>query len=247
MRLAYTKGLALAALAFMAVGLASAATLWDTGAPHMVNFNGTDTYLGYSSGNVGQGLEQRWAAVPFRIGGGGAIIQRVDVDWFVVGGGEADNVNYIIWKRTGLAAPLAGDEYSMGVLGAFGVGTDDPRVDGVDDWLHQYNVNIPIAAGDYYLTIYGDGGTAPNNTAWLTGGDLQDESLEQAFMWRSSTFPAPGFQVYAPGNILPGAGMTDADDRWNPSFGLYGEVVPEPATMAIFAAGLALLARRRRR
>ncbi|MBV6457841.1 MAG: hypothetical protein HONBIEJF_00961 [Fimbriimonadaceae bacterium] len=231
-----------------AVTQAGAVTLWDTGAPHTVIFNGSETYLGYSSGNLDANNQQRWAAVPFRIGAGGAVIKQVNVDWFVVAGSEADAVNYIIWKRSGLAAPVDGDQVSSGVLGKFGVGIDDPRTSNVDDWLHQYTgLNIGLAAGDYYLSIYGDGGTAPNNCAWLTGGDLQDESLEQAFMWRSALFPNPGFVQYAPGTILPGTGMSDADDRWNPSFSLEGDIVPEPMTMAALASGFVALAWRRRK
>jgi hypothetical protein len=217
-------------------------TLWDTGPPHMVNFNGADTYLGYSSGNLGAGSEQRWAAIPFRIDVPGAVITQLEADWFVFAGQEADNVNYIIWNRTGLAAPVAGDEFAMGVLGPFGAGVDDPDVPIAEDWLHVYPVNIPIPMGDYYLTIYGDGGPAPNNVPWLTGGDLQDEALEQGFMWRSATFPAPGFQMYSPANILPTAGQ-DPDDRWNPSFALLG--VPEPASLTVLALGALLLRRRR--
>lgn len=222
---------------------ANADVLWDTGAPHPVNFNGTDTNLGFSSGNLGAGFEQRWLAIPFRIDAPGTTIDTIEADWFVVAGSEADNVNYIIWNRTGLNAPVDGDQFSAGVLGAYAVGVDDPRTAAVDDWLHSYSVNIPIPAGDYYLTIYGDGGTAPNNVPWLTGGDLQDESLEQDFMWRSATFPAPGFQMYNPATVLPGAGMTDAEDRWNPSFRILG--VPEPASLALLGMGALLLARRR--
>jgi hypothetical protein len=40
-------------------------------------------------------------------------------------------------------------------------------------------------------------------------------------MWRSATFPAPGFVMYMPANILP-IGDQDPDDRWNPSFTLLG-------------------------
>lgn len=235
------------ALAMLAgVASAHAATLWDTGAPHPVNFNGTDTNLGLSSGNIGAGLEQRWIAAPFRIGGGGAIINQIDVDYFIVAGSEADNVNYIIWSRTGLAAPVDGDQVASGVLGAFGAGIDDPRTTAVDDWLHEYSTNIALDAGDYYLTLYGDGGDGANNMPWLTGGDLQAEDLEQDFAWRSATFPNPGFQAYAPASILAGAGMNDAQDRWNVSFALHGTVVPEPMTVLALAAGVAGLARRRK-
>lgn len=234
-----------AVLSACAPVLADSVALWDTGAPHMVNFNGTDTYLGYSSGDLGAGAEQRWAAIPFRIEtlNNDAVIDQINIDWFIPAGGEADNVNYIIWNRSGLAAPVDGNQFASGTLGAYGAGIDDPRVSGTEDWLHQYPVNIPIPDGSYYLTVFGDGGTAPNNVAWLTGGDLQSEALEQAFMWRAAQFPSPGFVAYAPGTILPGAGMTDADDRWNPSFTIIG--TPEPTAIALLLAGIAIRLRRR--
>lgn len=34
--------------------------LWNTGSPKIVIYNGADSYLGFSSGNIGVGLEQRW-------------------------------------------------------------------------------------------------------------------------------------------------------------------------------------------
>ena len=242
------KRLVIALVGVALVVPAGADTLWDTGAPHQVNFNGSETYLGFSSGNLGAGSEQRWIAAPFRIGGGGAIVTQIDADWFVVGGGGADNVNYIIWNRTGLAAPVNGDQVSSGVLGAYGPGIDDPRIAATEDWLHQYTgLAINLAAGDYYLSIYGDGGAAPNNAAWLTGGDLQDPALQQNFAWRSAQFPTPGFVVYNPGSILPGAGMADPLDRWNLSFALVGTPVPEPATILSVMVGLAAIAKRRRK
>ena len=200
--------------------------LWDTGAPHKVHYNGQAIYLGFSSGNLPD-KPQRWAAIPFRIPASGAVVTRIDVDWFISPGYEAATVEYIIWQRTGLVPPQAGDEVSMGVLGPYSAGQDDPRVPDVDDWLHSYpGLNIALAGGDYYLTIYA-AGIGPGNTTgfsdapWLTGGDLQDESLERPFMWRSAAFPTPGFEPYDNPAIQPLPGQ-DPDDRWNPSFALWG-------------------------
>src|SRR5262249_11183611 len=147
--------LAMAALAI--AGQAGAAVLWDTGAPHVVNFNGSDTYLGFSAGNLGGASTQRWAAIPFRIGGPGAFINQVNVDGFAPAGSEPATVNYIIWNRSGLTAPTS--MYAQGVLGAYpGAGGDDPRVSGGDTFLYTFAVpNQLVAAGDYYFTVYGDG------------------------------------------------------------------------------------------
>jgi hypothetical protein len=201
-------------------------TLWDTGAPHQVIYNGNPSYLGYSAGNL-PGMPQRWAAVPFSIPSGGANITGIDADWFVSPGYEAETVNYIIWQRTGLTPPLPGDERAIGVLGPYQPGLDDPRTPDPDDWLHIYDgLAIALPDGDYYFTLYA-AGIGPGNTTgfsdspWLTGGDLQDEDLEQPFMWRSSSFPTPGFEPYDNPAIQPAPGQ-DPDDRWNPSFTFYG-------------------------
>lgn len=222
----------------------SAEVLYDTGAPHIVlDGTGAQTYLGWSSGDLGAGMEQRWTVEAFRIPTGGAVIEQIDVDWFVQAGQEADNVRYIIWQRNGLTAPVQGNQFSEGLLGVYGPGIDDPRITGVDEYLHQYQVNIPIPAGDYWLTIYGDGGTAPNNTPWMTGADLQDPALQQAFLWRSAQFPTPGFEQYTTSAFTPGPGMS-IEDFYTKSFTLHGRFVPEPASLGLLALGLLALRRR---
>ncbi|MGC8783056.1 MAG: lectin-like domain-containing protein [Armatimonadota bacterium] len=203
--------------------------VWDTGAPKTVISNNQEVYLGYISGNYSATLPQRWSAIPFRIPPGGAVISQVDADWFVVDGYQGANVRYIIWRRTGLNRPVDGDQVAQGVLGAYSAGVNDPRIPGGEDWLHRYsNLDIFLPGGDYYLTIYSDGIGAGNTTgfsalAWLTGADLQPSEIEQDFMWRSRSFPNPGFEVYAPNSIQPKAGQ-DPKDRWNCAFVLYGKL-----------------------
>lgn len=205
------------------------AVVWDTGAPKTVIFNGNEVYLGYISGNAGQTLPQRWSAIPFRIPAGGAVISQVDANWFVVEGSQGAEVRYIIWRRTGLQRPVDGDQVAQGVLGPYAPGVDDPRIPSGENWLHRYsNLNIALPAGDYYLTIYSEGIGAGNTTgqstlAWLTGADLQPSDVEQDFMWRSRSFPDPGFEAYTSNSIQPKSGQ-DPKDRWNCAFVLYGKL-----------------------
>jgi hypothetical protein len=99
-------------------------------------------------------------------------------------------------------------------------------------------LNIPLAAGDYYLTIYAAGGTANPTLAWVTGGHQPDPSLAtNTFMWRSEMFPSPGFLMYSPTTITPTAGQ-DPNDRWTPSFTLISAApVPEPGTLTLLGIG----------
>jgi hypothetical protein len=205
--------------------------LWDTGPTHTVIFNGTETWLGYTSGEY-PGCAQRWAAMPFVIAEPGAIITELQCFWWVIEGSEADHVNYIIWNRTDLNAPASFDDvYAQGELGTYEDGGRDTRAKPYGDWVpyHTYDVCIPIPAGDYYLTVYAEG-TYPedpdpndNALAWESGANYVPEELEQEFFWRACNFPDPGFEAYtAGGAVSPGPEMTDPDDRWNLAYMLRG-------------------------
>lgn len=210
--------------------------LWDTGATHQVIFNGNPTYLGFSSGFVAAGQPQRWCAIPFRITVPNAVITRIEADLFTVG--APTHMFYKIWTRAG--EPSTNPPGTLVTEGStlIGIGTDDPRVPIADDYLHVYEVNIPIAVGDYYLTIFG--GTFPetvgNYLAWQTGADLQAEDLEWNRMYRSATWPSPGFQPYTSTAIQPVAGQ-DPDDIWNCAFTLWG-VQDLPAACCTYSNGV---------
>jgi hypothetical protein len=213
-------------------------TLYDMGAQHLIHrvSDNTDYWLGFTSGYYDATTPQRWAAIPFYIDQPGAVITEIQANWFIVEDPpcQADSVVALIWHRNGLDAPTSFDElFWEGVIGPYEAGAEDYRAGGgfstlvrVDGWdpYHTYDVNIPIPVGDYYLTLYADGGDTPNALAWLSGGHLQDEALEQGFMWRSSMFPTPGFQVYDNPDLQPGAGMLEYDDVWNCTFMLRGTV-----------------------
>jgi hypothetical protein len=191
-----------------------------SGGPHSVIFNNAQTFLGFSSGNLGSGFEQRWWAAPFILEGD-TTATSVDVWWFIVAGSEFDNVHFIVWKRTNLDKPVDGDQVVEGDLGPFDDGVEPAG------WLHIYSdLNIELPAGDYYFTMYGAGGDAPNNAPWLTGGGAQLEELERDGAWRSAQFPNPGFVDYAPASVQAPASMSDPEDRWNVCWTLRGSAGP---------------------
>jgi hypothetical protein len=205
---------------YMEIGVASVSApdtlLHTTGGVQVVNFNGNNSLLGFISGYFDGNLPQRWSAIPFKLANK-STIKKLTAYWFTQDGAEADNVRYIVWRRTGLNRPVDGDQVAQGVAGAFTFDGNGPGL-----WFRSYDVNIPLNAGNYYLTIYADGGEPPNWAAWLTGGDKQDESLERDGMWRSRFFPSPGFEDFRSSAVQCGPYMTDCEDRWNPCFALWG-------------------------
>lgn len=198
--------------------------LWDTGQNKTVWFNGAESNLGFSSGNLGAGLEQRWYAAPFSVFDQPATINEIRIAWFIVAGSEADNVKYIIWQRNGFNAP--GAIVSQGILGPYAAGIDNPDVPGLEDWLHIYTgLNINLNPGDYYFTMYADGNTntftATQNAAWLCGAAQDSVAYNNGSAWRQAN-TAGGFQVYAPANVAPNPFHGDPNERWNVSFSMYG-------------------------
>jgi len=242
-------------LAVLALASAASADVvfWDAGAPNQITNAGTVTFTGYSSGNINATQPQRWSAQAFVVPAGVTRITQIDADWFIPAASDVGaNVLYRIFPRPSTTtAPVSGSEVSMGTLGAYAVGTDDPRVAGTEDWFHSYTgLNIPIVPGNYWLTIYADGLGAGNtsgfsNLAWLAGAPGVDASVTyNDYMWRSATYPVPGFQQYNPAAITPGPTMPDATDRWNTSFTLY--TVPAPGSLALLGLGALASGRRRR-
>ncbi|MBU0617172.1 MAG: hypothetical protein KKI02_05610, partial [Planctomycetes bacterium] len=207
-------------------------TIYDMGAQHTVHrvSDNTDYWIGFTSGYYDATTPQRWSAIPFYVDQSGVVITEIIANWFIITDPpcQADSVNAFIWHRTGLDRPTSFDDlFWEGIIGPYEIGDDSFREDQAFTWgpYHNYGVNIPIPPGDYYLTIYADGGATPNALAWLTGGDRQDEALETGFMWRSATFPSPGFQVYNNPDLQPGPEMVEYDDVWNCTFMLRGTVV----------------------
>lgn len=222
--------------------------LWDTGAPqefYNLSASTLENYWGYSCGsltteNSGPPTNepQLRLASPFEITGGSATLTQVNADWDMTSdtnsGGQ--EVIYTIYQRTGLNAP--GAVVSSGVLGLYSTATgiDDPRIPLTNQALHEYTVNIPLPAGNYYLSIASSGAGidgSDNKLAWLGGANLQPADLEWNGAWRSYVLPSPGFFALTPAStnsgvaslastIMPGQSMSDPLNRWDVSFALIG-------------------------
>jgi hypothetical protein len=208
---------------FAAAGAAQAQTvLFDAGPPN-TSFNvstGAPTLLGWSSGNLpSAGFPQRWAAQGFVLSSGAQV-----TDLGVYGFDPLDATNtgqilgftdfhWIIFRRVaGNPAPTTADILAQGSVPAatVGQGQQDPRWGYANQALFHIPVNVSLAAGNYWLTVYGENPVTPGadaNFAWFTNAQLDItltppntpvviSDANGVFMWRSSSFPSPGFQRY---------------------------------------------------
>ncbi len=225
------KSVALVALAATA-GVACADILYDTGAHDTVLFNAAETNLGWTSGDGGAGLEQRWTAQPFAINERSQVTS-IFASYFVPGANPTD-IAWTVWNRSGAAAPVDGDQVASGSA---------PFV----DVTASLATNFVLEPGDYYLTVYGVGATI----GWFTNApnpiNFQDAN-GASWMWRSAQFPSPGFAQYQldPSVLDVVDPINDSRDYlYSAEFRLEG-VVPTPGAAALLGlAGLGAARRRR--
>ncbi|MBC7834570.1 MAG: fibronectin type III domain-containing protein [Phycisphaerales bacterium] len=221
----------LAAAAMGTSAYAQPDTVWTTGQHHYVLFNGANTNLGLSSGNIAATLPQRWYAMPMRVADGNptTTVTVTDHELFYPAADRPATLEYILWARAG--DPATNPPTTIVLQGSLGAASDP-----LADVVRNEGLSIgPIANGDYYWTMYGAGlgignSTGFSNAAWFCGADGQAEDLERDAGWRSATFPTPGFLTYAPANLAcPTDGsMPDCEDRWNTSFTLWRQLPPPP-------------------
>ncbi|MCI0362659.1 MAG: DUF4347 domain-containing protein [Phycisphaerales bacterium] len=217
-------------------------SLFSTGPPRPVVLNGVpNTLLGWSSGNLSASAPQRWTAQPFTLpaapaGSDGWLVTRIEVAGFSPAGAVNERLNYIIWNRNGLNAPVDGDQVAQGTV-VFPVPQDHPTMPGADAFLHVIETELVplslVSSGSYWLTVYADngsGGAVQSNFAWFTNADFGINNLDgggNAFMWRSFMFPIPGFEFFtSPAIAVDPAVNSDPKDLYNTSFRLRGRPAP---------------------
>lgn len=179
--------------------------LFDTGIAGLCinNSTGGQTFLGWTSGNAGVTQPQRWSAQPFTLPAGNWNITSIDPAWFLVTGQIPTDVGYKIWSRSGQVAPTLATELYSGSVPWLGIAGE------------PMPVNLTLPGGDYYLTIHGIGGYF----GWYTNAQgpqaivFTDPLLPapSTFMWRSSTYPAPGFAQYTTAAFSPDPGTITAN------------------------------------
>ena len=223
-----------------APALAQELTFWDNGFPHLIQTTPTtQQYGGYTSGPSSSTTPQRWAAVPFHIDVNYAVITRITADfWFAAG--TPTRFKYIIWNRSNAPMPNLDPPQTQFASGDLPVGPamDDPRGPTGNGWMRSYDVNIPIPMGKYYFTIYAcdDTETIGIYGAWYTAGDGFDPALEQARMYRCSTYPPASFTWYTVAGWVPLPPQVTAD-LYNCCFALYG-VQNIPAACCTYVNGV---------
>lgn len=213
--------------------------VFDTGPQSFVVFNGANTNLGLSSGDVTATLLQRWIATPFTVPAAPAgfsswlVTDAVVKGFLAAAPNTVETLNWVVWERTGFTVPVDGDQVASGSV-PLPTPFDDPADNFANGaWALDFGAGFELAPGDYYFTCYGADATAPgqniSNWAWFlyaNNGINMLDANNNPFTWRSVTFPTPGFVLYQAAAIqfptpAPIEG-SDAKDLYNVAFRING-------------------------
>ncbi len=243
--LLFSLSLVICLVAFMSSG-AFGEVLFDTGPPRQVIFQGgAPNFLGWTSGNPGATQPQRWTAQPFMLPSGNWDVTQLDVYYFVPTANVVTDVHWTIWSRDGQNRPVDGDILAEGSVPEFGCGGGGCPT--AEDFV-EIPIDVNLAGGDYYLTIYGSNAAGDfTSLGWTTNADngINFVGGDGAFMWRSEAFPNPGFGEYnLTPDILEQLPEFDPNDLYNAAFAVHG--VPEPSMLMLLAIGGVAALRRRR-
>jgi hypothetical protein len=211
--------------------------IFNTGGNRAVNFNGALTNLGYSSGDLSTTQLQRWMAVPFNVpaapgsANGWGATSIVGKGFVAAAPNTVTDLNWIIWTRENFDVPVDGDQVASGSV-PIPAGVDEAEDDAANA-AHFINLATPLnlCPGDYYLTLFGSDPTPPgqnvSNWAWFTGAQdgIFMTNASGPFGWRSSTFPAPGFQLYTTPAVVVPAGLNP-----NSAYSCAFRIIGDPTT-----------------
>jgi len=205
--------------------------LFNTGGTQPVIFNGGLTNLGFSSGDLGPGLEQRWSAMPFTLGdpGPGQVwrVLSIQAAGFEPAGVVNELLEFKIWSRSNLQSPPTGADPVL-VEGAVPFPTPFDIPGNPANEGHEIETDFTLPAGDYWLTVYASnssGGAQPSNFAWFINAQnaihILDPVSGDPFQWRSATFPIPGFLATSFAAVQPAEGF-DPDALYSCGFRILG-------------------------
>lgn len=225
------SGTLLCATGIAAAGDVGLDEIYFTGTHQSLFFNGTLTNLGWSSGDLGAGLTERWLAQPFVVPepppGSGATewyILQLQPYGFTPAGVTNEQLRFTVWSRNGQDAPQDGDQITSGSI-PFPTPFTDPDSPSAND-VHPIDTFFTLPPGEYYLTVYAETPGTTSNFAWFTNAQNAIDFVDEIgpWNWRSGTFPSPGFQFnqLLPPTLEPDPDQPNPDATHSAAFRILG-------------------------
>jgi hypothetical protein len=221
------------------LSVAFSEVVFSTGPTYPVLFDITNggafaaTNLGFASGKVSLLQPERWLAQAFTVpagpNGAGYLVTEILAAGTASAGATNSTLHYIVWKRSGTAKPVDGDQRASGTV-PFPIPFDDPSGSPADE-THRVALDppLPLEPGDYWLTVYAGNEAPPNVPAsfsWFVSAPNGINVLDRngkPFAWRSASFPLPGFNAFSlPSTTLTQIPIADPLDLYNTGFTICG-------------------------
>lgn len=231
----------IAVIGLLASALAANAVVLYEQPPHTPGATGGNGLSAFF-GNLGDPsvVYDRQIADDFNVPAPGWIIEKITTSWVQFTAGDPNPItamNYAVYNNTGTGV---GSLVTSGSAASFTRSTGPNSYFGRPEQLLAMDVNIALGPGSYFIMVQP---TVNHNWFWITSS------------------PTTTFGLSA--HLRRGPGAVNSDPTWptnwtstenaiflaryDQSMKLEGQVIPEPATLAVVGFGLAALAARRRR